>query len=643
MAVNYFYKAAAGILAIAAAIALFVWLNWRPQPAMEEQRTVFLRAEKFLEQGDDAAFSALSDSLADYPLYPHLQYEWLKKHLQKTDKVTEFLQQYDKTRYAPLLRGKWLDYLAKHERWQEFAEFYQDTGNTARECLYYWAVHETGNKDKALLEAKRLWLSGTSQPSACDPLFAVFMQSPDFTQALVWQRFELAVNQGNALLVEYLRRLLDKSEQKTAELWLQVYKKPYMVKDSGLWVSNDALTSRIFAEGVAKLAAVDIDAAIVLWDGRKQYLMVDKEVLDKVESKLAMVLYLHRDSRAYRRLQQIRQPDEKIREARIRAALWEQDWQHVRDALAALPWAVLQEPAWQYWRARMLAATGQGQEAQAVYLKLSAQRNFYGFLATDILGNGYTMGDSPVVVAEGQFASLLAQPEFKAVQEWRTMRREAEAQRQWRFAVEGLDQERLRIAAKQAEQWQWRQIAIMTLVKADYWDDLALRFPLLYVPEVRANAQQRGLDPAVVFALMRQESMLDSQALSPVGAKGLMQMMPDTGAEMAAKLGETWQGEAQLFKPEVNIRYGSYYYAELLRRFNGHFALATAAYNAGPGRVAKWLPNRQMSADMWVETIPYKETRKYVTSVLSYAIIYQYRLQTNGLKLQNMLAELSGN
>ncbi|POZ53653.1 transglycosylase SLT domain-containing protein [Methylovulum psychrotolerans] len=643
MAVNYFYKAAAGTLAIAAAIALFVWLNWRPQPAMEEQRTVFLRAEKFLEQGDDAAFSALSDSLADYPLYPHLQYEWLKKHLQKTDKVTEFLQQYDKTRYAPLLRGKWLDYLAKHERWQEFAEFYQDTGNTARECLYYWAVHETGNKDKALLEAKRLWLSGTSQPSACDPLFAVFMQSPDFTQALVWQRFELAVNQGNALLVEYLRRLLDKSEQKTAELWLQVYKKPYMVKDSGLWVSNDALTSRIFAEGVAKLAAVDIDAAIVLWDGRKQYLMVDKEVLDKVESKLAMVLYLHRDSRAYRRLQQIRQPDEKIREARIRAALWEQDWQHVRDALAALPWAVLQEPAWQYWRARMLAATGQGQEAQAVYLKLSAQRNFYGFLATDILGNGYTMGDSPVVVAEGQFASLLAQPEFKAVQEWRTMRREAEAQRQWRFAAEGLDQERLRIAAKQAEQWQWRQIAIMTLVKADYWDDLALRFPLLYVPEVRANAQQRGLDPAVVFALMRQESMLDSQALSPVGAKGLMQMMPDTGAEMAAKLGETWQGEAQLFKPEVNIRYGSYYYAELLRRFNGHFALATAAYNAGPGRVAKWLPNRQMSADMWVETIPYKETRKYVTSVLSYAIIYQYRLQTNGLKLQNMLAELSGN
>jgi soluble lytic murein transglycosylase len=122
-----------------------------------------------------------------------------------------------------------------------------------------------------------------------------------------------------------------------------------------------------------------------------------------------------------------------------------------------------------------------------------------------------------------------------------------------------------------------------------------------------------------------------------------MQMMPDTGAEMAAKLGETWQGEAQLFKPEVNIRYGSYYYAELLRRFNGHFALATAAYNAGPGRVGKWLPNRQMSADMWVETIPYKETRKYVTSVLSYAIIYQYRLQTNGLKLQNMLAELSGN
>ncbi|MDD5271655.1 MAG: transglycosylase SLT domain-containing protein [Methylovulum sp.] len=641
MAVNTIYKAT--LVAVAAA-GLFFLATWLPDPSVDEQRTVFLRAEKMLEQGDDTAFLAVAESLKDYPLYPYLQYEWLKKHLQKTDKVTEFLAQYDKTRYAPLLRAKWLDHLAKHERWQEFVGAYQGTENLARECHYYWALHEIGEKQRALDEAKRLWLSGDNRPQTCDPLFAEFMRSPAFNQDLIWQRFELAIDQENWPLVEYIRRLLDEPGQKMADLWVQVHKKPLLVKDSGLWISNDALTGQIFAEGVARLAFLDTDTALQLWDGRKQYLTTDKQVIDKTDKKLALALYSRRDSRAYRRLQQVRAPDDKVREARIRAALLEQDWQHVSDALAALPWAQLQEPAWQYWRARMLAATGKSQEAQTLYLKLAEDRNFYGFLAADYLGNGYTMGDKPVTVTDGQRESVLGLPEFKAIQEWRLLKRDGEARRQWWTAVESLDQERLMVAAKVAQEWQWQQIAIMTLVKADYWDDLSLRFPLLYVPEVQSNAQQRGLPAALIFGLMRQESMLDSQALSPVGAKGLLQLMPDTAQEMAAKLAEVWHGEAQLFKPEVNIRYGSYYFAELLRRFHGQVAVAAAAYNAGPNRAAKWLPTSgALPADIWIETIPYKETRKYVTSVLSYTIIYQQRLQSDGLKLAAMLTDVAGN
>ncbi len=197
------------------------------------------------------------------------------------------------------------------------------------------------------------------------------------------------------------------------------------------------------------------------------------------------------------------------------------------------------------------------------------------------------------------------------------------------------------IAAKLAQQWQWDQVAIMTLVKADYWDDLALRFPVNYLSQIQNNAYWQNLDPAIIFGVIRQESMLDKNARSAVGALGLMQIMPGTGQEIASTLHETWQAENSLLNPDVNIKYGAFYYKQLLTRFDGHFALATAAYNAGPNRVVKWLPNdRPVPADVWIETIPYKETRKYVTSVLSYAIIYQQRIQRNTLKITRLLFDV---
>jgi soluble lytic murein transglycosylase len=134
---------------------------------------------------------------------------------------------------------------------------------------------------------------------------------------------------------------------------------------------------------------------------------------------------------------------------------------------------------------------------------------------------------------------------------------------------------------------------------------------------------------------------LDTNAQSAVGAKGLMQIMPKTGQQIARSLGEPWQAENSLFNPDINIRYGAFYYKQLLNRFDGHFALAAAAYNAGPNQVSKWLPDtRPVPADVWIETIPFKETRKYVTSVLSYSIIYQQRMQRNSLKIAKLLFDV---
>ena len=607
---------------------------------LDQQRQDFLLAEKLLEQGNEQAFLTLSSTLTDYPLYPYLQYQWLKNNLSQTDKVLGFLSDYNDTRYADLLRSKWLVYLGDNERWGEFIRYYQADEDTALECRFFWANYKLGNQQLALNEAKRLWAIGSTLPKECGGLLSALALSPELTPDLIWQRFESALKKDNKTLASTMQQLLDKPGQELAETWLQVHKKPELILDSQFLNGNER-QGRIFAHGVDRMAKSDLDFAITVWDSKKQTLVIDGQTVGQLERTLALALAHARDDRAYNRLNQLLAADADVREWKVRSALLEQNWPHVAQALAGLTIEEQQQPQWQYWQARALIETGDAPQGQSIYNRLSEDRSFYGFMAADAVMKPYSLIDKPVLLADNALATLTQKADFKVVQELAFLNRDAEAKRQWWFAVNKLSKEQQMIAAKLAQQWQWDQVAIMTLVKTDYWDDLALRFPVTYLSQVQSNAGRQELDPAIIFGLMRQESMLDQNAMSAVGARGLMQIMPETGQQIARKLNEPWQAENSLFNPDVNIKYGAFYYKQLLTRFDGHFALAMAAYNAGPNRVSKWLPNdKSVPADIWIETIPYKETRKYVTSVLSYAIIYQQRIQRNGLKMTRLLFDV---
>jgi soluble lytic murein transglycosylase len=606
----------------------------------DQQRQDFLLAERLLEQGNESAFFTLSAKLADYPLYPYLQYQWLKNNLLQTDKILAFLSVHKDNRYAVLLRSKWLDYLANNERWVEFLRHYQASDNAGLECQFYWANYKAGNQQLALNEAKRLWVTGDTQPKECDPLLSALAQSPILTSDLIWQRFESALKKDNKPLASQVKQLLDKSGQDVADVWLQVHKTPALIQDSQLLSGNER-QGPIFAHGVDRMARSDLDLAISIWDVRKPAIVIDNQTAQQLERRLALALAHGRDNRAYERLNRLVAVDAETREWKVRAALLEQNWQHVAHALTGLTIEEQQTPQWQYWQARSLVETGNVLKGMLIYNELSKDRGFYGFMAADAINKPYSFTDKPVLLLGNTLETLAQQADFKVIQELSILNREEEAKRQWWYTVKKLPKEQLMIAAKLAQRWQWNQVAIITLVKADYWDDLALRFPLNYLIQVQNNANWQNLDPAIIFGLIRQESMLDKNALSAVGARGLMQIMPATGRQIASNLNEPWQAENSLFNPDVNIRFGAFYYKQLLNRFNGHFALAMAAYNAGPNRVVKWLPNdRPVPADVWIETIPFKETRKYVTSVLSYAMIYQQRIQRNALKISGLLFDV---
>ncbi len=622
---------------------------------LDQQRSSFLQAEKFLAQGKTAAFMHASASLTSYPLYPYLRYLWLKDNLHQTDQIQSFLAAYKESRYARLLRTKWLDHLARNGQWHDFIRHYiardgvyaaslpgagaaRATENTALECQYNLALYNTGNQQQALNEAKRLWVTGDSLPQECDPLWTVLMMSPSFTPDLLGQRFELALSQDNVPVAEFVRRSMSRADQDVADVWLRVHQKPGLIENSGFLSPQ---MGRLFAHGVELLAKSDLDRAIQLWDNRKQAYQIDYQIAQKLERNLAVAFARSRSPGAYQRLSQLTVVDAEVNEWKVRSALLEQNWLHVAEALNGLTVQERQDPKWQYWQARVLDKTGNAVQAQEAYAKLAEDRSFYGFLAADNVNKPYQITNKPVPLAENELEKLANETDFRMVREFKALNRDAEAERQWWYAVKVLSKERRMVAAKLAQHWHWDQVAITTMVKADYWDDLALRFPIYYSNQVHNNAERQNLDPAIVFGLIRQESIFDKDAESTVGARGLMQVMPRTGMQIAKDLKEKWRSEQSLFNPDVNVRYGAFYYKQLVRQFHGHFALAIAAYNAGSGRVSKWLPSfESVPADIWIETIPFKETRKYVTSVLSYAIIYQQLIRRKGLKMKELMLDV---
>jgi soluble lytic murein transglycosylase len=607
----------------------------------QRERRDFVLAEHAVERGDAAAYQTLADTLNEYPLYPYLQYQWLKEDLAQTDKIRAFLTAYKDSRYAPLLRAKWLKSMAEQSQWREYIDNYQADGDVALECLYHWAQHQTGFREQALLHAKRLWMSGSSQPSECEPLFTELSKSALMTREMIWQRFEMALKEKHRQLAESLARHLIGIDREAAESWLKVDKNPELIIEAKKRSGNDTWFARIFAHGIDRMAKSDPVMAVRLWDAQKNSLQLEDRHKQMIERRLALALAFQRKAGAYDRLTGLIAYDAEIREWRVRSALFEQNWGHIAAAVSGLTLEELKEARWQYWQARVFAAAGHHAEARSLYRQAANDRSFYGFLAADAVSQPYRLADNPVQLAPNALAELAAEKDFQAVFELRALNRDMEAQRQWWFTVDKLTKEKRAQAAKLAEFWGWEPIAIRTLVKADYWDDLSLRFPVRYLEQVQSNAFRQNLDPAVVLGVIRQESMLDSKAESPVGAKGLMQVMPKTGRQIAREIQQNLENDSSLFDPNVNIQLGAYYFKKLLQRFNGHVALAAAAYNAGPARVAKWLPNGgAMAADMWVETIPYKETRKYVASVLFYAIIYQHRLNKSALKMKDLMTAI---
>lgn len=332
--------------------------------------------------------------------------------------------------------------------------------------------------------------------------------------------------------------------------------------------------------------------------------------------------------------------DEDVLQSRLRSALADLDWN------ALLRWTSGEVPEdeatrgqWLYWRGRALETSGKDEEARATYDRAARERNYYGFMAADRLSRPYAFDHQPLPEDPEAWQRLNGLPAVRRARELYLLDMTLSARREWHHALEAMTTYQMQIAAMIAADWGWHDRVILTMGRAGAYDDLVLRFPMPYEEPLRQYADKRALDLGWLYALVRAESAFMEDARSPAGAMGLMQVMPTTGRETARSIG--WRGFTpdQLMRAEVNVPIGTAYLRQMLDRFGGNMILATAAYNAGPGNVGRWMPRSScVDPDVWVEQIPFTETRKYVQRILYYSSIYDWRLQREVLPIRRRMA-----
>jgi soluble lytic murein transglycosylase len=328
--------------------------------------------------------------------------------------------------------------------------------------------------------------------------------------------------------------------------------------------------------------------------------------------------------------------DNDVREWRVRAALWAGDWQKTLAWIDSMPPTQLSQPRWRYWRARAIAAT-QGNEAAApLYTELAELRDFYGYLAADRIHHGYVLKAKASFDDEILQKAMAAQPGLIRAHALFDCGMEDDAMLEWAVVFTASDSAVKLQAAHLAARWGWYSQSIVTLAQVGEFDDVRLRYPRPYTTAVADASKLTQVPPDWILAVMRQESLFRDDAVSRAGARGLMQMTPNTAIAVAKRWHLPVPDKDGTFDPPMDVQRGAAHLRDLLDRY-GQLGLTLAAYNAGPIPVARWAPTRPMDADVWIENIPYGETRNYVQRIIEHIVAFAWVRDSEPPRLATLL------
>jgi len=600
--------------------------------SLQQQRQYYDEAKRALAKGDSGPYRRLASALRDYPLEPYLAYDELTARLKtaSNDEVEKFLAEHGDLPQASWMKLRWLRLLAARGDWRPFVAHYDPAMNFAElDCLYGQYQLSSGQTKQGYETAERLWLVGKSQHNACDALFERWRDAGQLSEHLVWQRTKLAVESGNYGLANFLVKSLPTMKSQ-GELLVEVAQKPQVLGQTGRFMSPNQAMGDIVSIGLRRLARKDPEKALGLLDSYARRLSFSTDEKVAIARQIGLTLAKRFDARALTVMAEYDPElrDDTVSEWRARLLLRLGRWDDAHALIQRFTGELADSNRWRYWNARSLElAQPNGKQAIPLYQPVASERDFYGFLSADRIQAPYKLNHQPLALDPKLMQKVRNTAGIRRAMEFHARGEIVNGRREWYHVSRLFSRDELVAQARLAYDMEWYFPAIRTISQAKYWDDLDIRFPMAYRSSLVNAAKAREIHPSWVFAITRQESAFMADARSPVGATGLMQLMPATAKETARRFDIPLSSHQQVLNPSTNIQLGAAYLSQIYGQFKGNRVLASAAYNAGPGRVRQWLRNAEhLPFDVWVENIPFDETRQYVQNVLTYSVIYGQKL-----------------
>ncbi|WCE30239.1 murein transglycosylase [Vibrio sp. SCSIO 43137] len=604
--------------------------------SLDQQRVIYQKAQKYLDKKQVDEYMQIRDQIADYPLTPYVDYRTFLLNIGKRtpEEVNQFVEQHQSFPFSNSIRAAYLDALIKSGDWQTFYQ-YQTTEPRMEKyrCSYFYAQLKNGNESKAFKGAEQLWLSGHSISDNCEPLFSEWQKAGLRSDDLILRRMLLSFERNSNTLLNYLAKMTtsERSKLQAKELKYLARNPEYVTEFAQKYPPTDH--NRKKSEiAVKKLARKDAELAQRIVAIVIAAQNIEGEQAQKLNDYIAVRLldtekmYLA----AWRDQVLSTSSDVSALERRIRLAIRQADWPMISVWVKRLPQQSQNSLRWQYWLGRSELALGETNEGIARLQKLLGKRNFYSVAAAKSL-------DKPVTyqVIRTQMDTDILQPyqtSLIRINELIEVDKITAAKREWNWLLWQVNKQEQQALAVYAAEKDWHHLTVKATIEAKMWDHTALRFPIAHQWWFNFYGDKHKVDPITLMSVARQESALDVQARSPVGARGIMQIMPTTASYTAKRFKLSYKGAGDLYNVGKNIEIGSRYLNSLLQQYDDNRVFAFAAYNAGPHRVKRWRKRSNESLDVFafIEAIPFKETRGYVQNILMFETYYRDLMGVEG-------------
>lgn len=614
-------------------------------PNVHAQDDAVLGAYAAFRAGDPDKLARHASALRGHTLEPWTEYWRLRLRIEdaKPDDVQRFLAQHAGTYLADLLRSDWLRELGRRGDWLAFE---RALGPLAQDDLeircYGWSARLARADGEAAVEARAAWLEPRELPDGCVALTEKLLKIGALGEASIWQRVRLLLANGQVSAARRALGYLPAKEQPDERLLTQAAVAPHKLVAQPPKNLQPRGTREVVLFALSRLGRNDARAAAAALEGvlGGQLPAEDRDVLWARTATWAAMDHLPEALDWYARAGGTALADDQLA-WKARAALRAGQWQTVREAIQPMSILARQDPAWTYWYGRALAAQGNAEGAHAYYQRIAGRPYYYGILATEELGAQASVPLPFHAATEEEVDAARRHPELLRALELFRLGLRQEATKEWMFAVRGMQDRELLAAAELARRAAVYDRAIGTAIRTEQFHDYRMRYLAPFREVFSTYAGAYDLEEAWVLGVVRQESRFIVDARSGAGAAGLMQLLPHTARWVAQKTGLRGYNAKRAADVETNIALGTRYLKFVLDG-TGHPVLASAAYNAGPNRARRWMPPRPMEAAVFIESIPYSETRDYVKSVMANAVHYALLLEGRSTSLKQRMGLVPG-